>query len=71
MSHFLGITKTNFRNFRKLFTKKLAAFSEAFLHTILKGEKRNKVSGHMKHAAMASNMNVANYKHVASDNKNE
>ena len=71
MSHFLAITKTNFRNFRKLFTNKLAAFSEAFLHTILKGEKRNKVSGHMKHAAMASNMNVANYKHVASDNKNE
>ena len=59
------------RNFRKLFTNKLAAFSEAFLHTILKGKKRNKVSGHMKHAAMASNVNVANYKHVASDNKNE
>ena len=71
MSHLLGITKTNFRNFRKLFTNKLAAFSETFLHSILKWEKQSEVSGHRKHAGMASNVNVASYKNVASDDQNE
>ena len=43
----------NFRNFRKLFTNKFAAFFVVFWHPISKREKRNDVTGHMKHAAMA------------------
>ena len=42
----------NFRNFRKLFTNKFAALFVALWHPIFKREKRNEVTGHMKHAAM-------------------
>ena len=59
ISLLLEITKTgndeivNFKNFRKLLTNKFGAFFEAFWHLIYKREKRNEVTGHMKHAAMA------------------
>ena len=43
----------NFQKVRKLFTNKFAAFLLAFWHLILKREKRNKVTGHMKHAVLA------------------
>ena len=43
----------NFRNFRKLFTNKFAAFYVALWYAIFKREKQNEVTGHMKHAAMA------------------
>ena len=43
--------RVNFRNFRKLFMNKCAVFFLAFWHPIFKREKRNKVTGHMKHAA--------------------
>ena len=43
----------NFPNFCKLFTNKFASFFAVFWHPIFKQEKRNKVTGHMKHAAMA------------------
>ena len=43
----------NFLNFCKLFTNTFAAFFVVFWHTIFKREKRNKVTGYMKHAAMA------------------
>ena len=51
ISHLLDITKTgndeivNFKNFRK-------SFFVAFWHLIFKWEKRNKVTGYMKHTAM-------------------
>ena len=54
MSHFLDIDETiNFRNFRKLFTNKFAAFFVGFWHPIFKREKRNEMIGRRKHAAMA------------------
>ena len=43
----------NFRNFRKLFTNKFAAFFMAFWHPIFKREKPNEVTGHMKYATIA------------------
>ena len=43
----------NFRNFRKLFRNKFATFFMAFWHPIFKREKRNELTGHTKHAAMA------------------
>ena len=42
----------NFQNFRKLFKNKFFSFFEVFWHPIFKQEKRNKVTGHMKHAPM-------------------
>ena len=43
----------NFLNCRKSFSNKFAAFFVAFWHPIFKREKRNEVTMHMKHAAMA------------------
>ena len=43
----------NFRNFCKLFRNKYAVLFVTFWHPIFKLEKRNEVTGHMKHAAMA------------------
>ena len=41
----------NFRSFRKFFINKVSPFL-IFWHTIFKREKRNEVTGHMKHPAM-------------------
>ena len=43
----------NFRNFRKLFTNKYAAYLGHCGTLFSNGKKRNEVAGHMKHAAMA------------------
>ena len=41
-----------FQNFHKLFKNKFAAFFGAFWHPIFKQEKRNELTGYMKHAVM-------------------
>ena len=43
----------NFQNFRKLFTNKFSTFFVAFWHPIFKRKKRNEVTEHMKHPAIA------------------
>ena len=42
-----------FQNFHKLFKNKFAAFFGAFWHPIFKQEKRNELTGYMKHAVMS------------------
>ena len=46
----------NFRKFHKCFTNKFAAFFVLFCHPIFKREKRNEVTGLMKHGALGKLM---------------